>query len=101
MEVLQEWSCDQGVGDICPDHYRDIWHLRPVSADMLSYLASDVEISRPGLLANSTPRNGPNGGTTCVPGGWQTHVPVPESQIAGFLMSHSLGHLPPVHHSPD
>ena len=75
MEVLQEWSCDRGVGDICPDHYRDIWHLRPVSADMLSYLASDVEISCPGLLANSTPRNGPNGGTTCVPGGWQTHVP--------------------------
>ena len=46
-----------------------------MSADKLSYLAADVEISRPGLLANSTSRNGPNGGTTCVPGGWQTHVP--------------------------
>ena len=29
---------------------------------------------------------------SCVPGG--SRVPVPESQIAGFLMSHSLGHLP-------
>ena len=40
-------------------HYRDIWHL--VSADMLSYLGADVEISCPGLLANSTSRNGRNG----------------------------------------
>ena len=37
-------------------HYRDIWHL--LSADMLSYLGADVEISCPGLLANSTSRNG-------------------------------------------
>ena len=56
--VLREWSCDQG-GDICPNHYRDIWHLRPLSADMLSYLGADVEISCPGVLANSTSRNGP------------------------------------------
>ena len=32
---------------------------------MLSYLAADVEISRPGLLANSTSRNGPNGPLLC------------------------------------
>ena len=37
-------------------HYRDIWHL--LSADILSYLGADVEISCPGLLANSTSRNG-------------------------------------------
>ena len=31
--------------------------------------------------------------TTRVPGGTRV-PPVPERQIAGFLMSHSLGHLP-------
>ena len=32
--------------------------------------------------------------TTRVPGGTRVPPPVPERQIAGFLMSHSLGHLP-------
>ena len=58
----------------CPNHYPDIWHL--LSADMLSYLAADVEISRPGLLANSTSRNGPNG-------------PALVSQVAGSLVHRS------------
>ena len=61
---------------------------------MLSYLAADVEISRPGLLANSTSRNGPNGPALVSQVAGSLRPPVPESQIAGFLMSHSLGHLP-------
>ena len=52
-------------------HYRDIWHL--LSADMLSYLGADVEISCPGLLANSTSRNGRNG--PLLSRARQDHVP--------------------------
>ena len=97
--VLREWSCDQG-GDICPNHYRDIWHLRPLSADMLSYLGADVEISCPGVLANSTSRNGPmdhscSRWNPCTTGPreancWVPHVPQPWAFATGF--SHYARH---------
>ena len=59
--LTHTWTLDSGNGVVTAEteiqsHYRDIWHL--LSADMLSYLGADVEISCPGLLANSTSRNG-------------------------------------------
>ena len=82
-----DWDSGNGVVTAeteIQSHYRDIWHL--LSSDMLSYLGADVEISCPGLLANSTSRNG-RMDRSCPKR--QDHVPPLKRQIVRFLMSHS------------